>query len=518
MAPLGILFSPDMGLVAWLSWLLFLWYLDFFDENGRFAWKRELIHLGSAVAGWILSWGGTALIMKLSYGHFPDFGQIFLTMRTFSAGYYTLPMKAIHPWGVAALVAIAGLAWSIARIERKSVKATDSMILILSLMFFGSFAYFQGRSHNGNLWLPTVYVILLLTVFADKLWNRIRQGERFYWMLFPLLLFVLFFSLPEAYAKLPMLQKLSKPYHSQRVPEDKVRIAQNKQFMDACVEENEPAIVLTSKKYAAFYFDGRKQASALNPGFMEIFTREAYEHIKDVLYTTQSPVFIDKTFFYYTSFTDLRSLVASRYQVLDYNQARFSVLRPRTEKLPAAVLSSEADDILYRKYTDDTVGYAARIRDARGTEALLDPEGDAICMEIVFFNTLQHYQAALLSNLTQEGGIGIFSISDAQKNTFLQVYFGMNGVASFSLPQNTWCYLTLQFKGSDLQVFCNGKLLSDTKINDTYRPSPLGLSVGNFEDMRNFIGGISEVRISRGWKDKAYFISTWERLDSILAH
>lgn len=468
--PLGILWSPDMGMVAFAAWVLFLLYKDFYDSEGRLAWKKEIMHIAAAIGGFLLSWGLYAVWIRLSFGHWPEFSLLLSTVRAFSVGFYTLAMQLRHPWIVVALMAVAAMGFCMMRLYRRQVRASDAFLMMLVFLFFGSFAYFQGRSHNANLCLPACYALLILVVLADKLGQKIEKGAKFYWIPFVPMLFVLFFPTVEAYAKIPVLKELSKPYHGKQAPQDKFRIEANKAFMDRCLERGELSAVLTSNKFQAFYFDGRKRPSGLNPGMLEVLSQSAADHQMEVLKQSEFPIFLDYTYFYYGDKADIRAAVAARYQVQSFNGNRFSWLKLREEQMLPSIFEPDANTVLYRKYSDDTAGVDDRLRDAKGVA--LPATGDTLCAEIVFFNTVQHYQAALLSTMKEDSGMSVFVVSDVRPDAsgqlfcrnYLQVFRGKENVQTSVLPLNTWCYLAVQMAGNTLRVFCNGEILSETKM------------------------------------------------------
>lgn len=496
--PLGILFVPDLGLVTFMAWSLYILYSDVFEDNGRVAWKKELMNLGCIIGGFLVSWGCFTALVLIRYGSVPEYTVLMDVMKVYSRGFYTLPMKAVHPWMVVALVGITGLAWAMAKFHKRKISHHDAFILMLSLMLFGSFAYFQSRSHNANLWIPATYALLLLVVFADMLFARIRQGESLYWFPFTVILVFLSLSLPESYAQIPQLRRLAEPYHGNKRPEDKPRIAMNKAFMKQYLQEGEKTVVLTSKKYYALYFAGEKLSASVYPGYLEIYLKRSYEHMLNTILQSPYPVFADATYLYYPDFNAYRAAIAARYEVRAKNENGFSLFRVREDSIINDTLllhGMDADPLLYRKYTEDTTGYRQRMADAAGTGISI--EGNSLQAGIVFKNTLQHYSAVLLSNEKGKTGFTLYALPVRRGGEDVNVFRLTFGERSFDfeLPMNQWISLSVQIDGAMAEIRNNGNLLGRVDMGVPYAVSSIPVSIGNQGVQRNFVGAISEVCI-----------------------
>lgn len=503
--PLGILFDPDLGLVAFFAWSVYILYTDFFAADGRVAWKKELRNIGCLIGGLLVSWGIFTVIIRIKYGAFPEYTFLLDVMKVYSRGFYTLPMTALHPWIVVALVGITGLAWAAAKFYKKSIGHRDAFILMLSLMVFGSFAYFQSRSHNANLWIPATYAILLLVVFADMLFARLQRGEKVFWFPFTVILFFISFALPESYAQIPQLRRLAAPYHGNKSSEDKPRIAMNKAFMNQYLQEGEKTAVLTSKKYYALYYAGKKLSASVYPGYLEIYLKRSYRHMLNTILQSPYPVFADGTYFYYPEFNEYRALIAARYEVKAKNENDFSLLRVRTDSIigDTLLISEQGRDeslILYRKYTEDTGGYRQRVSDAAGTDVIIGRNDFRI--GIVFKNTIQHYQAVLLSNEKEKTGFTLYALpakkNGADMNVFRLVYGGRS--VDFELPMNQWCNLSIRIDGSLVEIGNDGTLVSRVDMGIPYSDSHSTVCIGNQGVQHDFIGAISEVCILKNRK------------------
>lgn len=497
--PLGILFDPDLGLVAFVAWSAYILYTDFFAANGRVAWKKEIRNLGCLIGGLILSWGIFTLIIRIKYGAVPEYTFLLDVMQVYSRGFYTLPMTVMHPWIVVALVGITGLAWAVSKFYKRNISHRDAFILMLSLMVFGSFAYFQSRSHNANLWIPATYAILLLVMFSDMLLSRLRQGEKVFWIPFTVILFFISFALPESYAQIPQMKRLAAPYHGNKRPEDKPRIAMNKAFMDKYLQEGEKTVVLTSKKYYALYFTGRKLSASVYPGYLEIYLKRSYQHMLNTIMQSPYPVFADATYFYYPDFNAYRALIAARYEVKAKNENGFSLLRVRKDSIigDTLLMPQKSGDapILYRKYTEDTFGYRQRVSDAAGTGVVIGRNG--FMAGIVFKNTPQHYPAVLLSNAKDQTGFTLYALPAQKGEVYMNVFrlaYGGRAV-DFELPMNQWCNLTILVNDTGVEISNHGDLVRRVDMGIPYADSQIEVSIGNQGVQHDFVGAISEVCI-----------------------
>lgn len=530
--PLGIIWSPDSGLVSCVAWLLFLLFQDFWKQPmlqektrfwNRIAWKTEGRHLAVWLGGCMVSFALVALIMRLCYHAWPEYGLLFHTAVIFGKlGFFTMPMQAWHPWILVALMFCFGLAYSMSAFCRARVQAFSSALFLLSILGCGLFAYFKSRSYHGNLMMPAMYAVMIGILFVDKLYEQIRQNKyRCLWIPCLVSLVAITAAVPESLAAHKNLQKLSGIWHGNQRPEDKHRIDKNKKFIQNYSRKTQKVWVLTSHKYQSFYFDKPLLQSAFNPGFLDLNTLEACERAERTMRDSSFTVFLDGNYFYYDAWADMRSLVAARYVVdsqcrqEDESKTFFSALNLRRERIPsiAGLNRTNEEALLYRKYTDDTIGYGNRVQDARGFPLALPANGYSL--EAVFYSGKQHYSSsAVFSQYTGSDGIGLFCVDEDNKWRYGLVCGGTQAI--FDLPENTWFYVALNVMPTAVDIYVNAQYYGRLPFSKAYGQGAENFCIGSHQGNAPFIGAISEIALYNRHKTPAEIAATHTKLISTL--
>jgi len=184
-ASIGALWNMDTGAIVFLTWLLTLAYDEWLRSPKPVdAVKRSLKH---AIVG--LCFLSLSILAYVAYvyavrGTVPNFGMMTEYQQIFySLGYYMLPMPGIHPWNLVAIVYLAGVTYAVLAVLTKSNSYRARLVFMLTILGCGIFSYYQGRSHDLNLPQVLYPAILLLTLFADSLYNQVAKwltGDRTY--------------------------------------------------------------------------------------------------------------------------------------------------------------------------------------------------------------------------------------------------------------------------------------------------------------------------------------------------
>jgi hypothetical protein len=178
-ATLAIFWNFDSGIVVFISWNLFLLYLE--------VWKREskkLADIYKSICKHILI-GVASLLLGLSLfsfyyifysGSIPNINLFFQYSKMFYAGYFLIPLPIFpHIWYLVVLVYLISLLFSIICLVQKSENIKGPLYFILSIIGTGLFAYFEGRSHSLTLVAPSFVVFLILPMFLDDLVIALRN-------------------------------------------------------------------------------------------------------------------------------------------------------------------------------------------------------------------------------------------------------------------------------------------------------------------------------------------------------
>ena len=537
--PLGIVWSPDSGLISCLAFLMFLMFRDFWKDDlqsasptmpqaaeaataksgflSRVAWPTLLLHLAVWVGGLLVSLGGLALGLRLAYHAWPEYGLLFRTALIFGKlGFFTMPMQLYHPWMLVVLFYGLGLVYSLSVFYRGKNTAQASAVFLLSILGCGLFAYFKSRSYHSNLMQPAFYAVMIGVILTDQLYWQVRT-KKLRALYLPCLigLVAVVCALPESMAARKPLQDLTRAYHGNTPPEDKARIYDNKAFIQKCTRKTPKVWVLTSNKYQSFYFDRPLLQSAFNPGFLDLNTLEDYRHALQVLRDSNHTVFLDGYAFYYSQWSDFRALLAARYvpdtQALQPNKSYFTALNPRGYKVPSTPVLKRSGEtaLFYRKYADDSAGYALRMQDAAGNPLVLPQTGFSV--EAVFHTGKQHYsRSSLFSQYTDTSGIGMFHINEEGQNNLFGLACG-HTQRLFYMPENTWVYVVFNFLPGAVDLYVNAQYYGRILLDAPYRQGSDRFYIGTHQNNNPYFGAISEFAIHHRLKTDPEVHNTYER-------
>lgn len=171
LATLAIFWNFDSGIVVFISWNLFLLYLEI--------WKREdnkLINLLKSVCKRLLI-GICSLLVGLSLlslyyiyysGSLPGLSLFFQYSKLFYSGFgmNRLPIFP-HMWHLIILIYTLSLLISLVSLIKNKNNNKAPLYFILSILGFGLFIYFQGRALNTVLFDSSFVSILILALLLD---------------------------------------------------------------------------------------------------------------------------------------------------------------------------------------------------------------------------------------------------------------------------------------------------------------------------------------------------------------
>ena len=185
---LATLWNPDTGLVVFGTWFLLLAYTELFRNSWRASARPILWHALTAVGALLLVYGGYALFAFLRSGVWPDWRMSANYYKIFSYyGLVMLPMAPLpHVWGIMVAAYVAAMVVAIHGLLRKENELLCGSLFILAILGAGLFGYYNGRSHDFCI-IPLLYVpLLIITLLADHLFVRLKQGDRACYKCLPL--------------------------------------------------------------------------------------------------------------------------------------------------------------------------------------------------------------------------------------------------------------------------------------------------------------------------------------------
>lgn len=175
---IGVLWNFDSGIIVFLTWIIVMSYHEFSKANNMAA---KFIKTG----GHVLAAAGLLTMVILSFcvytyaasGIWPNASLFLQYQKMFLSGYFMIPMlPPPHSWNVVALTYLAGLLLSVVALLTKKVTYWDKLIFTLSILGVGLFSYYEGRSHDLVLFAPSYIAFILVAMFTDRLYSRIKTS------------------------------------------------------------------------------------------------------------------------------------------------------------------------------------------------------------------------------------------------------------------------------------------------------------------------------------------------------
>lgn len=190
---IALLWNLDAGVVVFGTWVLFLYY-ETLGQWTTLRLRKTVLVIGKhtliALTVVILSFGSLYIYTFVRSGFFPDMGKYTdYQMMFYGAGLAMIPMPLIHPWNLVALIYMVGICISFNSLVKNmhsSVSEEDqaqsgrvNMIFIISIMGAGLFSYYQGRSHDYNLFATLWSTFFLIAIYADSLlWHISKDTDK----------------------------------------------------------------------------------------------------------------------------------------------------------------------------------------------------------------------------------------------------------------------------------------------------------------------------------------------------
>ncbi len=509
-----ILWNPELGMVCYISMVLFFVYHDFFDAEGNIAIRKISTHILAGVLVLPVVFYTYKLLIYAFYGSAPDLGLLWGTITVFSkVGFGLLPMALVHPWNLIALILIAGFTYSIMQWNKKAITPRAAMVFLLSLIGVGYLFYYQGRSHSVNLSVSSGFCILLLTIMGDELWTIIKnRNVLFLNAVFVVFLFLVSFSFIELVYNSDKIvyhiyQEEDKSLHSK----EQRFVESNRDFILNNSVEGEKILVLTVSKYQSLYFDGNKRRSAFNPGLIDLFLNTGLDRFNNMVRDSSFSIFIEPVIFNYAFMQPALATMAASCELQATGKSMALVTKRKT-KIPAVCFfNSPGQASIHRKYTDDSAGLRSRCNDAFGIAPVtLAPE---FSVQALFYAKRQVYRDAVIAgNLDGAKGFVIsngFSSSD--------YFFIINGnEVKVPLPNNEWVYTVMNVFSDHMDVYLDGSLVASHPLSGPVLQSESLLCIGNLGIMHYYTGAIAEVAIENNAVGAEQVQKTWDEIKMVI--
>ena len=520
----GVIWNFEFGIVSYISWLAFLCYYDFFTTEKKFNWKKILFHLGVWLISLFIAFSIYGVIQLIQYGHFPDFRLLVSTLSVFGGmGYFMLPMSLLHPWMLLVLIYMLGMLYAISRLFKKDITPKSAAIFLVTILGCGLFAYFQGRSHNWNFSISLFPGLIVFTLLTDELWSTFKRSNNY--LLVPLFyiclscIFVSLISIGYASSDISKLanQTVSKELKPAYAKERKY-INDVNQFIDSCNLSSDKVILLCSNKYQGLFMQDKRMRSAVNPGILDLFFKTDAEKYVEALADSAYDVFLGYNF-YYPYLSDMRTVLASEYKVVnrlvDTTSVIFAHLQKRQAYSPNTSFFQESQStIMHETFIKDSTHYQRLCQlSQNGQDSLNIPS--TFTFEILFRpDSLQFYPYPILcTNSTDSSGFSIIYAGNKDKPNEYYFHLGRLGFP-IQMEANRWHYLAVVVSGQDVTAYNNGRMVANVRFPNSYRTSDRPLFIGNDGNLRHFFGIISEICLTKGIIPQTEIADRWNNISS----
>jgi hypothetical protein len=501
----SVLWNPEFGLVCLYAYTATLCYAEFISSDWKKILQRCIKHIVVALLAIAFCLGSYGVIIYWQYGNLPNFMSLIYSMTFFGKfGTMSLPMALVHPWNFVILVYLIGLVYAIqALFNKQNLNYKTKLVFLLSLIGIGTFMYFQGRSHNWSLISITAPMIILLTIFADKLINKITYLSVAFILAEAIIVAVLGFSCIDLYNNHKNIKKISLyKAADEEEKNNRKRVEDNASFIKTLGNRTTHKVFIhTSIKYQALLFGDIIKKSAYNPGIMDLFTKKQLSTLENKVLTDTMDVFIEPSSFYYPKYYAVNATMAATYTV-DTTNGNMGYLKKRKySTLPQSVLTNVANPqtLFYEKYTDDTASMKKRIQGAV-SGINIEQWQESMSISVVWFADKQLYPySSLLSSGAPgdsiQSSISLFTTT-AQPQTY---YFSWERYqVGWEVELGTWNYVVIQARQNYMEVFLNGKMIRNYIIPHSIKRLETPLYIANMANQnQHFMGAISEVLVSK---------------------
>jgi putative flippase GtrA len=193
---IGVFWNFDVGVVMFLSWFILLVYHELSKRHPRRILTIKILkHLFVATVTFFFVVCYFVLRTYVVSGRIPDFILFFQYQKIFLSGYLMIKMLLPpHTWNIIILVYLVGLLISAKAFYLEKIEYIEKIIFLLSVVGIGLFAYYEGQSSDVTLFRTSYPALILMVIFADCLWERIKKyGFQIYGevIIFVFLLFVI---------------------------------------------------------------------------------------------------------------------------------------------------------------------------------------------------------------------------------------------------------------------------------------------------------------------------------------
>jgi hypothetical protein len=493
----GILWNPDFGIFTFITLLTTIIFIDFDVKQFFSSLFNSVIQITIALASVVMVFIIYKAIISLFYDQSPDFNLMFTAIKSFAVvGYYMLPMpNTYHPWMLFALVYVIGWVVSINNFYNNEKNIFSISVVVLTVLGTLSLTYYQGRSHNWNLMVTNFEAYLLLGIFADKLYQKTRTE----YYLKPVLALCLFFI---AFAPFQVIGSFSDIMGVVSSKKDKQKnIAEENQlkaiaqYMKENITTKDSVLILSADHYQSLYHTLIHKPSAVNPGFVDLFTKEQYNNLVNQIASKNLTVFLEPNY-YRPINSDILNVLQANYEIKNVLDSLTPVyVFTKKSNVFKPLLQNTLNTIINHSFHTQNLDNLKFIKGKK-----LEGKGISnFSLEFIFKpnkNVVSQLtkNATILSTMNDSSGFVIQKYGDNPN----QYIFGTKQSGNiFNVELGKWNYLTINVANNIVSIFVNGINQSETLIPKTILLNNETIYVGSYNNQGAFFfGNISEIRIS----------------------
>lgn len=524
---LSILWNFDSGVVVFITWILALIYNELFNDEIVTVLKNSMFHLlkvAVTFCGVIFIY---MMIIRIQSGYFPDFNNYLNYQKYFyGSGFMMIAMKAIHPWNIVILGYILGLSYSIKCLVFKENSINTKVIFILSILGFGLFSYYQGRSHDYNLLSVCYPVLIILVIFLNDIFEKLKNFEfKFEYIVNTFIFIVLMYfvtassvSIIENYDKLKNIITSKFTQAFDRIPN---AITENTTFMKNLISQEDKILIL-SYNDGIYYMGTGKKEELVVPGFSEILLKSDHAKICNYIKNgNYDKIFIEESFVV-DSNEDIIDELGNDCSLLASNDKwgmKCYIKNTQINKTNR-LFNYDSNTVFYERYDlkSDTFknnndNVISIFNQAINKNKIILDDNFTIQMIVKPYEN-QVENADILSNHPGTKGYQGFAIEKDGKNDDYAFGYG-NGTKwmpnlKFKLNVDKINYLVLMCKSNIVYGYLDGELVGEVNAQERIMNSDYPLSTKNWiSGDRYFNGIVYEIKISNEIISKDKIAESW---------
>jgi hypothetical protein len=447
----------------------------------------------------------------------------------YSSGFAMIPMKAPHTWILIVLIYAVGIIVSAINISMSIYSEEykegpehqiNTYIFLISVMGIGLFSYYQGRSHDANLFKVIPYAFLVLGLLIDN-YNEVFRNRTNNQNKNLLIIKGILFLIPISF-----LMDMNKTINilNMKPIENRKEISNEEiKKIEEYLKPDEKIIILSSLDNESYISMSLKRSNSIaNSSLVEMFYKKDYgEFLYKLFNNKDEKVLLDKNFPYIKDvYPDL--MLSGKYKLI-FEGEKFFLLeydKSRNEKeeifetnirknyandklikyfwtKDSFIFSDSKDNILNNNFLDknrkkyiDFLGKSIKINypEEFSIDLIIQPRNNK--------NNIPY--ATIIGNHSDFLGFVIMR-NNLELNTYIVTYgTGKSWVTtdSFYLKNEQKQYLSIVFAKNKIFVYLDGELIVENNFEENYVDSEIPTYVGNWQgEDRVFDGTISEVAI-----------------------